>query len=249
MSENEGAADSSRPSDATSSGDRSVPWRGGDVALAVGGGILLVILSFIAVSLLLQALDIDSNVGTFALAQVVAYGGQAWIAWYVLFRRRRASPEQVGFKWVGPGPILLMIPALVGLIFVNIPVGILSSVLFDEVTTPREQLLGEGDSLPLASFIPVFFVVVVVAPIVEEFIFRGMFFRLLRSHRSFSAAALISALVFAVTHFIPSLVLFLFVLGLVLAWVVERYESLYPAMALHSINNAFAVIVLYVTLN
>ncbi|MDQ3956586.1 MAG: CPBP family intramembrane metalloprotease [Actinomycetota bacterium] len=219
------------------------------MALAVGGGVLLVVLSFIAVSLALQALEIDSSLGTFALAQVVAYAGQAWIAWYVLFRRRGAAPHQVGFKWVGPGPILLMIPALVGLIFVNIPVGILSSMLFDEVTTPREQLLGEGDSFPLASFIPLFFVVVVVAPIVEEFIFRGMFFRLLRSHRSFWAAAFISALVFSITHFIPSLVLFLFVLGLVLAWVVERYESLYPAMALHAFNNAFAVIVLYVALN
>ena len=219
------------------------------MALAVGGGILLVVASFIAVSLAMQALGIDSSVGTFALTQVAAYAGQAWIAWYILFRRRRAAPDQVGFKWVGPRPIFLMIPALIGLIFVNVPVGIVSSMLFDDVTTPREQLLGKGDSLPLSSFIPLFVVVVIVAPVVEEFIFRGMFFRLLRSRRTFWAAALISAFVFSITHFIPSLVLFLFVLGVFLAWVVERYESLYPAMALHALNNAFAVIVLYVTLN
>jgi membrane protease YdiL (CAAX protease family) len=39
------------------------------------------------------------------------------------------------------------------------------------------------------------------------------------------------------------------VLGMVLAGVVERYKSIYPAIALHAINNAFAMIVVYFTLN
>lgn len=223
-----------------------MPWRGSDVALVLGFGILSIILFLFALSFSLGALGIDVSVGTFVLSvQMLVYAGQAGLAWFVLFRRRRATPEQVGLKWVGAGPLWLMIPGLVGLIFVNIPFAILSNLLFDEVTSPREQLLGSGESLPLGRFVPLFILVAIVAPVVEEFVYRGMFFRLLRSRRSFWAAASISALVFSISHAIPSLVLSLFVLGLILAWVVERYDSIYPAMALHASNNALAVILLY----
>jgi uncharacterized protein len=235
--------------DGDRSNDRSVPWRGSDVALVLGGGVLSVILAALAVGVALDAFRAEASPATYAVFQVLAYSGQASIAWWVLFRRRRAAPKQLGFRWVGAGPLLLMFPALFGLIVINYPVGVLTNFLFDDVTTPREQLLGRGDSLPMEAFIPMFFVVVVVAPVVEEFIFRGMLFRLLRSNRSFWTAASLSALAFSISHLIPSLVLFLFVLGIVFAWVVERYESVYPAMALHALNNGFVMVLLYVSLN
>jgi membrane protease YdiL (CAAX protease family) len=44
---------------------------------------------------------------------------------------------------------------------------------------------------------------------------------------------------------VPTLIPSLFVFGLFLAWVVERYGSLYPAMALHSLNNLTSILVVY----
>jgi membrane protease YdiL (CAAX protease family) len=92
-------------------------------------------------------------------------------------------------------------------------------------------------------------VIIFVAPVVEEFVFRGVLFKLLRSRRSFWFASSITSIVFSVSHLIPSLLLSFFALGMILSAVVERYKSLYPAMALHAINNAFALTVVYLTLN
>jgi uncharacterized protein len=226
-----------------------VPWRGVDIALILGGGILLIFVSVGIVLYFLAATDSDFSIGSFVLIQVMVYGGQSLIAWYIVFRRRSATPGQAGFTWVGPGPLLLMVPALLGLVIVNVFVSLFSILLFGEVTSAKEQLIGDAETLSLETFILMAVVVVIAAPVVEEFVFRGLFFQLLRGRRSFGAAASISAAVFSISHLIPSLIPHLFVMGLILAGVVERYKSIYPAMALHALNNAFAMTVVYFTLN
>ena len=55
----------------------------------------------------------------------------------------------------------------------------------------------------------------------------------------------LSALIFAAMHFIVPLIPSLFVVGIVLAVVTERYKSLYPAIALHSFFNAIQILLLF----
>jgi uncharacterized protein len=88
--------------------------------------------------------------------------------------------------------------------------------------------------------------VVCVAPVAEEFFFRGFFYRALRSRYSLVVAAAIDGLLFGVIHFdfssadalliLPPLA----VLGFVFCLVYERTGSLYPVIALHAINNSLA---------
>jgi membrane protease YdiL (CAAX protease family) len=90
------------------------------------------------------------------------------------------------------------------------------------------------------------FMVVCVAPVAEEFFFRGFFYRALRSRYSLVVAAAIDGLLFGVIHFdfssadalliLPPLA----VLGFVFCLVYERTGSLYPVIALHAINNSLA---------
>jgi uncharacterized protein len=90
------------------------------------------------------------------------------------------------------------------------------------------------------------FMVVCVAPVAEEFFFRGFFYRALRSRYSMLVAAAIDGLLFGVIHFdfssadalliLPPLA----VLGFVFCLVYERTGSLYPVIALHAINNSLA---------
>jgi uncharacterized protein len=90
------------------------------------------------------------------------------------------------------------------------------------------------------------FMVVCVAPVAEEFFFRGFFYRALRSRFSILAAAAIDGALFGVIHFdfsssdalliLPPLA----VLGFMFCLVYERTGSLYPVIALHAFNNALA---------
>ncbi len=89
------------------------------------------------------------------------------------------------------------------------------------------------------------FMIICIAPFAEEFFFRGFFYGALRSRFSVAVAAIIDGLVFGLIHFeggtdglliVPPLA----VLGVVFCLVYERTRSLYPVVALHSINNSIA---------
>jgi membrane protease YdiL (CAAX protease family) len=90
------------------------------------------------------------------------------------------------------------------------------------------------------------FMVICVAPVAEEFFFRGFFYRALRSRWSVLGAAGIDGLLFGVIHYdfsgadalliLPPLA----VLGFIFCLVYERTGSIYPTIAMHSLNNAIA---------
>lgn len=80
----------------------------------------------------------------------------------------------------------------------------------------------------------------VVAPIVEELIFRGLLFRGLQGVTSTRNAALLSAAVFAAVH--PPIALpAVFMVGLATAWVMHKTNSLRAAMLLHALYNGAVV--------
>jgi uncharacterized protein len=83
-----------------------------------------------------------------------------------------------------------------------------------------------------------------VAPVAEEFFFRGFFFRALRSRFSLIAAAVIDGLVFGAVHYTGSQTLavlpVLAVLGFVFCMLYERTGSILPGIALHATNNSIS---------
>jgi hypothetical protein len=84
---------------------------------------------------------------------------------------------------------------------------------------------------------------VVMAPVLEEIVFRGLLFGALRMRLALPGAALASAVVFAGAHGY-GMVGFASVLvsGVVWAYAYERTGSLVPAMAAHAVNNAAATL-------
>jgi CAAX protease family protein len=109
----------------------------------------------------------------------------------------------------------------------------------NEDQLPKE--LGVDDST--AALVAVAFLVSVVAPIAEEFFFRGFFFAALRNWRGVWPAAIITGLVFGSIHVgsaETALLLPLAFFGFVLCLLRERTGSLYPCIVLHSANNSLA---------
>ncbi|MDR3602862.1 MAG: type II CAAX endopeptidase family protein [Desulfosporosinus sp.] len=82
----------------------------------------------------------------------------------------------------------------------------------------------------------------VLAPLIEETLFRGIIFRGLQAHFGKWTAAVISAAIFSGLHlqaygFVPR-----FVLGIALVYLYDKYKSLYPSVALHALNNIIATL-------
>jgi membrane protease YdiL (CAAX protease family) len=85
---------------------------------------------------------------------------------------------------------------------------------------------------------------VVLAPILEEALFRGIILQGLARQRGPRAAALWTAAFFALFHFYnPWQILPTFFLGLLLAWVVMTTGSLWPSIVLHAAFNGLSLVV------
>jgi uncharacterized protein len=88
--------------------------------------------------------------------------------------------------------------------------------------------------------------VIVVAPVAEEFFFRGFFYKALRGRFPVIIAALMDGALFGLIHFDPSassplaVIPPLAVLGFVFCLVYEQTGSIFPTIALHSLNNTIA---------
>jgi membrane protease YdiL (CAAX protease family) len=88
---------------------------------------------------------------------------------------------------------------------------------------------------------------VLAAPLGEEIMFRGFVYRGLR--RAFRAwpAALISAGLFALAHVSPLSIPFVFVDGIILAWIFELRQSITASFTAHAANNLIVFLVILAT--
>lgn len=96
-----------------------------------------------------------------------------------------------------------------------------------------------GDLLPLL------LAALVLAPIAEEAFFRGYVFQAYLAKKGEWQAYLFSSLLFAVVHLDWAAFIPIFVIGLILAFILNRTGSLIPAIIAHSLNNSIALGSLY----
>lgn len=83
----------------------------------------------------------------------------------------------------------------------------------------------------------------VAAPIVEEFLFRGLIFKRLRDSLKFVPSALLSALLFGIIHANALQFAYAFILGLLLAYIYEQFKSVWAPVLFHAGANLISVIV------
>ena len=88
----------------------------------------------------------------------------------------------------------------------------------------------------------------IVAPLIEEMVYRGFFFQRLREAYGSARAILFSSLAFSASHLQLEVIIPTFLLGAALAYVYERSDSLWPGVLLHLLENLLGVcIVLAIT--
>ncbi len=232
---------------------RQVPWGMLDIAEVV------VVLVFLMVFLSVAASGVRQLVGTRLASEtldavlvavaylLVAAGAVGLIVyrigpgrpyWQLLGVRLRHAGRQIGQGVIGYAVFLGL------LIVAAIAIRLLGGEGFLPLAQAPTELLTRAHSpVTLAVY---FVLVAIVAPVVEEIIFRGFVYAGLRGTMKVFSAAVLSALIFASAHVTAPVgglaVIGLF--GVVLAYLYERTGSLLPSMITHSMYNSFVFFIL-----
>ena len=101
------------------------------------------------------------------------------------------------------------------------------------------------DMLPiLGAFFAIGFlaVVVAVAPLVEELVFRGLLYGWLAGRWGKTVGWIVSSLAFAAAHTEPAHIVLVLPLGLLFGWLRQRTDSLLPSLVAHIANNGLALV-------
>ncbi len=143
---------------------------------------------------------------------------------YRAVRRGGWSGVHFSVNGFNPSVLLLGVVLLISLVIIMEPL----MALMPDVEKPE----GRGLYMILA--------LLVVAPIFEELLCRGVILGAVRKRYNAWVGCVVSALIFALMHVEPQSVVNAFVLGLLLGYVYLRTNSIFAPIILHSINNIFA---------
>lgn len=170
--------------------------------------------------------DLAFIVGPLVLAGILAESRRVRLAPFGLVR---VAPR-LALKWMG---IAIALYLALSALFAQVAGGQEQKDLF-------EQLNVRAGS---AAVLPVAFVVCVLAPLAEEFLFRGFCYPALRGALRPAGAALAVGGIFGLVHFAstpPVQLVQLGLLGALLCVVREATGSLLPCVGVHAANNAIA---------
>lgn len=207
-------------------------------AITLGSGALLGWLRARELSETLESLLMGASL---SLAYVVTLAS----VWYMAKARGVTFFDAVGAKPVALGSVISLgiSLALVGRVFAGVWA----------VTLERLGVQLPGADVDPTSLLPqtpvgiafTLIVAVVLAPLVEEVVFRGMLLSSLRPRVGDLSAIVVSSLVFAAVHVLPFAMPPIFLLSVGLGWLYVRTDSLWTPIAAHAVFNTVGIVALY----
>ncbi len=159
----------------------------------------------------------------------------------IVFKKKKLSKELYLTKF-RPGVI-------VPLLLMGVGLNIVLNQIFYMIPFPEKWIVDyENSVMPMNPDNCVFTMIftVIVAPIVEEVVFRALAYTKLKRAMPTVVAAVLLSVVFGLMHGSLMQMVTIPFLGLVLVWVLERTKSLFAAILYHSVFNATAM---WLTLN
>jgi len=186
----------------------------------------------------------------FLLLGTLGVQGVAWVLIYFFLKlHETAWGEAFGLRNPDLKKSLLL---AVGMLLLTLPVvwllqGVSVTVLARLDVPPENQraveLLLAANSVGARVYFVVF--AVVIAPVAEEFIFRGMLYPFIKQLGSPRAAAFGVSAIFAGIHFDAGTFVPLFALALMFTWLYEKTDCLLATVTAHSLFNTANLVALY----
>ena len=192
----------------------------------------------------------DINASLFqVIAGGVIYGLAVTIVIGVplLVKKSRTTKSELGIQRFPSWMDILWVPTgvITYLILTSIITAIAMSV-FTFVNYEQAQDTGFSNMSSQAEYVMAFIMLVIIAPIAEEILFRGYLFGKLRKYAPIWVAILITSLLFAIVHFAWNVGFDVFALSIVLCLLRVVSGSLWPSIMLHMLKNSIAFYFLFI---
>lgn len=155
------------------------------------------------------------------------------------------SWRHIGWVWPKFKQLLQVLPALVIYFTVSLSLVALASVLLPSFDANQAQDVGFKDFKLSLELLAGFVSLVIITPLFEETIFRGVLFKGLRYRLPFWLSAVVSSLVFAVAHGQWNVAIDTFAMGVTAAFLLERSGSIFTSILLHALKNGLAFSLLF----
>ncbi|HMS30884.1 MAG TPA: type II CAAX endopeptidase family protein [Candidatus Saccharibacteria bacterium] len=152
----------------------------------------------------------------------------------------------IGLMWPSRRALVSVIPALFIYIFISASLTILATQFIPGFNAQQVQDVGFDKLNHPAELVTAFLALVVITPIVEEVIFRGILFKGLRRRLPFWVSAVFTSVLFAVAHGQWNVAVDTFALSIILCYLVEKNQSSVPTILVHGLKNGLAFVLLFV---
>jgi membrane protease YdiL (CAAX protease family) len=215
-----------------------------------GVDLLMVVAGTAALVLLVRLLGRDEARTTEFVLILLALQSAIPLAviYLVIVRRRGVSWSDLGLRpasanWYWAAALLglatLPLVAFVNFLSQTLSTGVARNPQLDILAPIAMSWTGLAGLLLMAG---------ILAPIVEEIVFRGLFYSWLRARWGVAVGVMLSALGFALAHGIPLLIPALATQGVIFALVYERSGSLWPPIIMHGVFNSAMSLALFAAL-
>ncbi len=163
-----------------------------------------------------------------------------------LIKKYKTSREDIGLSRLPSWIDIFLAPAgfIIYLIVSGIFILIASQLSF--INLDQVQDTGFSQIEQRYEYIVAFLMLVVIAPVAEEILFRGFLFGKLRKHVPIWVAILITSLLFAIVHGAVNVGIDVFALSIVLCLLRLVSGTIWPSILLHMLKNAIAFYLLFI---
>jgi len=227
-----------------------VPWRAREaivvalLSLATGGFFTLIVTAVLTPHGTSSITPEQKNLLTL-YATIIIEGSLGLWVWLWVRLRHRVGLEALGVRLrrgdIGAGILTALVGLAAAQVITQIVISITETTIGHPIRQPKQLppgLHGAGQLTAAA------IAVILVAPFAEELFFRGFLYQAFRRWRGVTQAILLSAAVFALSHGAPLLIVGIFPLGIVLAYMFERKGSLVVTITAHMTYNLIGFIFL-----
>lgn len=133
---------------------------------------------------------------------------------------------------------------IIPLVLLGVGLNVFISILFSLIPFPETWVSSYTNSftnIMQGNYIVSLLSVVIVAPVVEEVIFRGLIYTRLKNGVPLILSAVITSVVFGMIHGTIIWAIYTFLFSLILIWVFEKFKSLLANIILHMAFNAIGM--------
>ena len=202
----------------------------GDLLTLLGVFIVATVLGSLLTGILQKIGSVSVGFGAF-LGYVIQF---SLVIIFGLFQRKIRSPKGTRLLKFGLAKLDFVI-ILWGTIIV-LATGVVIEPLLN--LFPETYLDRLGNIMAAGGWM--MFTSIVIAPIMEEILFRGILQDALMRKYGVFVGILIASAVFGIVHLIPQQVVNAFMIGIVLGYIYYRTGALLPVILIHCINNAIS---------